>query len=291
MLFIAIASKVCFSKACFTQRQRLRAYQRLAEQQRVPFTMESTPGKLERKLAKVETRRRALRLLCGCQVLFGAAFVVYVHWGAHGASAVTHYFAAVGATWAFVGALGVVAMVARRVPMLALFCGLELFCTLITACANSVLLVIDHLQCSPRRAVAAPVAAAAAAASDTEHAEPWLACDSAMASVAIVVSAAMVLYLGATAAAGLALRYRIQKTGKRNLDWNQKPQRWKERNVRRGVSAALRSLTGSEKAGDMRMDSGFMIAVYCSGSDVARATLAARMPHLCRRVATAAASD
>ena len=68
--------------------------------------------------------------------------------------------------------------------------------------------------------------------------------------MAIVVSAAMVLYLGATAAAGLALRYRIQKTGKRNLDWNQKPQRWKERNVRRGVSAALRSLTGSEKAGD-----------------------------------------
>ena len=250
LAFIAIfASKVCFSKACFTQSQRLRAYQRIAEQQRVPFTMESTPGKLERKLAKVETRRRALRLLCGCQVLFGVAFVVYVHWGAHGASAVTHYFAAVGATWAFVGALGVVAMVARRVPMLALFCGLELFCTLITACANSVLLVIDHLQCSPRRAVAAPVAAAAAA-SDTEHAEPWLACDSAMASVAIVVSAAMVLYLGATAAAGLALRYRIQKTGKRNLDWNQKPQRWKERNVRRGVSAALRSLTGSEKAGD-----------------------------------------
>ena len=69
--------------------------------------------------------------------------------------------------------LGVVAMVARRVPMLALFCGLELFCTLITACANSVLLVIDHLQCSPRRAVAAPVAAAAAAASAGSPAVRW----------------------------------------------------------------------------------------------------------------------
>ena len=63
------------------------------------------------------------------------------------------------------------------------------------------------------------------------------------------VSAAMVFYLAATASEALSLRLRIQKTGKRNLNWNQKPQRWKERNIRRGASAALRALQARTRLG------------------------------------------
>ena len=59
----------------------------------------------------------------------------------------------------------------------------------------------------------------------------------------------MVLFLGYTSSEGLALRFRLQKIGKRNLNWNVKPQRWKERNLRRGASPALRAmLTGKEEA-------------------------------------------
>ena len=51
-------------------------------------------------------------------------------------------------------------------------------------------------------------------------------------------SAIMVAFLSFTSSEALNLRLRIQKAGSRNLSWNQKPQLWKERNVRRGGSAA-----------------------------------------------------
>ena len=51
--------------------------------------------------------------------------------------------------------------------------------------------------------------------------QPWMRC----ANVAwlLAASAMMVLYLSATAFEALALRLRIQKQGKRYLNWNQKP--------------------------------------------------------------------
>ena len=42
--------------------------------------------------------------------------------------------------------------------------------------------------------------------------------------------------------------------GKRNLNWNLKPQRWKERNIRRGASASLRAIVPQLKDGDARAE-------------------------------------
>jgi hypothetical protein len=65
------------------------------------------------------------------------------------------------------GALTFCAWHPRRVrAQLALFCSLEIFSTLLSACVNAVLLLLYHLQCQ----ALAPAALAA-------EQEPWLRCD------------------------------------------------------------------------------------------------------------------
>ena len=128
----------------------------------------------------------------------------------------------------------------RPTPQLALFCTLEIFSTLLSACVNAVLLLLYHLQCQ---------ALAPDALRDPGLDPSWLRCDSS--AVGLGFSSALLLFLGLTASAALELRFRIQKTGKRSLNWNVKPQRWKERNIRRGASAALRALTKNEAGEDM----------------------------------------
>ena len=128
----------------------------------------------------------------------------------------------------------------RPIPQLALFCTLEIFSTLLSACVNAVLLLLYHLQCQ---------ALAPDALRDPGLDPSWLRCDSS--AVGLGFSSALLLFLGLTASAALELRFRIQKTGKRSLNWNVKPQRWKERNIRRGASAALRALTKNEAGEDM----------------------------------------
>ena len=102
------------------------------------------------------------------------------------------------------------------------------------------LLLLYHLQCQ---------ALAPDALRDPGLDPSWLRCDSS--AVGLGFSSALLLFLGLTASAALELRFRIQKTGKRSLNWNVKPQRWKERNIRRGASAALRALTKNEAGEDM----------------------------------------
>ena len=144
--------------------------------------------------------------------------------------------AALALLWALVGLLGLFAATVRRLQSLALFCSLEIFSTLLSACVNAVLLLLYHLQCQ-------------ALAPDAMVDPAWLRCDNSAAGLGF--STALLLYLGLTASAALELRFRIQKTGKRSLNWNVKPQRWKERNIRRGASVALRALTKAEAGGDM----------------------------------------
>lgn len=102
------------------------------------------------------------------------------------------------------------------------------------------LLLLYHLQCQ---------ALAPDAMRDPGLDPSWLRCDNS--AVGLGFSSALLLFLGLTASAALELRFRIQKTGKRSLNWNVKPQRWKERNIRRGASAALRALTKNEAGEDM----------------------------------------
>ena len=101
-------------------------------------------------------------------------------------------------------------------------------------------LLLYHLQCQ---------ALATDALRDPSLGPSWLRCEES--AVGLGFSSALLLFLGLTAAAALELRFRIQKTGKRSLNWNVKPQRWKERNIRRGASAALRALTKNEAGEDV----------------------------------------
>ena len=56
--------------------------------------------------------------------------------------------AIVALIWAVVGLLGLFAATVRRLQSLAIFCSLEIFSTLLSACVNGVLLLLYHLQCS-----------------------------------------------------------------------------------------------------------------------------------------------
>ena len=82
-------------------------------------------------------------------------------------------------------------------------------------------------------ASSAVTTAVSAATAGIEVRPPWLRCENV--AWILAASAAMVLFLAATASESLSLRLRIQKTGKRNLNWNMKPMRWVDRNVRRGA--------------------------------------------------------
>ena len=210
---------------------------------------EDSSDKLQRKLAKVERKRKQLRWLCTVQVLLAVPFGVYVltpPWKPEDASTgqersvIVYYQATLALLWALVGLLGLFAATVRRLQSLALFCTLEIFSTLLSACVNAVLLLLYHLQCQ---------ALAPDALRDPGLDPSWLRCDSS--AVGLGFSSALLLFLGLTASAALELRFRIQKTGKRSLNWNVKPQRWKERNIRRGASAALRALTKNEAGEDM----------------------------------------
>ena len=207
---------------------------------------ESSSDKLQRKLAKVERLRLRLLTLCAVQVVLAVIFGVYVLVEAEDVSAVREhsvivsYQATLAFVWALVGLLGLFAATVRRLQSLALFCTLEIFSTLLSASVNAVLLLLYHLQCQ---------ALATDALRDPSLGPSWLRCEES--AVGLGFSSALLLFLGLTAAAALELRFRIQKTGKRSLNWNVKPQRWKERNIRRGASAALRALTKNEAGEDV----------------------------------------
>ena len=207
---------------------------------------ESSSDKLQRKLAKVERLRLRLLTLCAVQVVLAVIFGVYVLFEAEVVSAVRErsvivsYQATLAFVWALVGLLGLFAATVRRLQSLALFCTLEIFSTLLSASVNAVLLLLYHLQCQ---------ALATDALRDPSLGPSWLRCEES--AVGLGFSSALLLFLGLTAAAALELRFRIQKTGKRSLNWNVKPQRWKERNIRRGASAALRALTKNEAGEDV----------------------------------------
>ena len=187
-----------------------------------------------------------LLTLCAVQVVLAVIFGVYVLVEAEDVSAVRErsvivsYQATLAFVWALVGLLGLFAATVRRLQSLALFCTLEIFSTLLSASVNAVLLLLYHLQCQ---------ALATDALRDPSLGPSWLRCEES--AVGLGFSSALLLFLGLTAAAALELRFRIQKTGKRSLNWNVKPQRWKERNIRRGASAALRALTKNEAGEDV----------------------------------------
>ena len=131
------------------------------------------------------------------------------------------------------------------VQALVVFTSLELLCAMLSSCGAACLLLFHHLQCRPTDVPSVTSEA---------RQPPWLRC--ANLSWMLAASALVVAYFSGTASVALSLRLRIQKTGKRNLNWNQGPQRWKERNVRRGGSHALRALTNGKDAhgdDDMRI--------------------------------------
>ena len=148
-------------------------------------------------------------------------------------------FATLGVLWICVGALGLYAVTAKRVQSLVVFTSLEVFAAVLTAGGMSILLLLNHLECWDTGDTSVQDAVRA----------PWLRCPNILGVFGATM--AMVVWLGGTASVALSLRLRIQKTGKRNLDWNQKFQRKRERNVRRGGSHALRTLTnGKDSPGD-----------------------------------------
>ena len=206
--------------------------------------------KLERQLAKVERKRWYIQVMAAVQIILGPPASTWMLWPSAGSerSVIAYVIAAIGLLWSLVGCLGLYAVTARRVQILVIFTSCEIFLAMITSCSTAVLLLLHHLNCwAPQ-----PAPSAAASVSDAQR-QPWLRCSNV--TWLLASNAAMLLYLSATASEALSLRLRIQKTGKRNLNWNQKPQRWKERNVRRGASAALRSLAPHlAKDGDSRLD-------------------------------------
>ena len=200
--------------------------------------------KLERQIAKVEKKRTILQVLSALQMFTGPPYAVWllqVSDSRRERSVIASALAGVGGLWSIVGTVGVYAVSRKRVQALVVFTTLEGFVAMLTSCAGAGLLLLHHLNCWV-------VADSERNAADTAR-PPWLQCSNVI--WALGVTWLMVLYLSLAASEALSLRLRIQKTGKRNLNWNQKPQRWKERNLRRGPSAALRALThGKDPQGD-----------------------------------------
>ena len=210
--------------------------------------MESAAAqKLERQLAKVEKKRQYMQGLAGLQILLGppyATWTLYVTSAIEQHSAISMFIASIGLLWSLAGCLGLYAVTARRVQALVIFTSFEIFLAMVTSCASAVLLLLHHLNCW------VPLPAVSSAADVARP--PWLRCPNI--TWLLATSAAMVLYLAAAASEGLSLRLRIQKTGKRNLNWNQQRKQWKERNVRRGASPALRALVPHLKDGDSKAE-------------------------------------
>lgn len=216
--------------------------------------MESAAAqKLERQLAKVEKKRRVLQALSTLQFAAGppvAVWVLYLSPAEATAlierSTIAICLAVVGSLWSMVGMLGFYAVTRKRLQSLDVFTSLEVFAALITACSGAVLLLLHHEHCwEPSQSPSAQLASAQALSAQQEaHRQHWLRCPNVV--YLLGVTALMVVYLSGTASEALSLRLRIQKTGKRNLNWNHKPQRWKERNLRRGASAALRALSSKD---------------------------------------------
>ena len=204
--------------------------------------------KLERQQAKVDRKRFIMQNLTCLQMLVGAPYATWLLFGSERA-VLTLFLATLGLCWSLVGMIGLYAVTARRVQALVVFTSLEILLAMLSSCGAATMLLLHHLNCWTPKAMSGPSATTAS----VDALQPlWLRCSN-MAWL-LAASAAMVLYLAATASEALSLRLRIQKTGKRNLSWNQKPMRWKERNVRRGASPALRALVPQLKDGDSRIE-------------------------------------
>lgn len=205
--------------------------------------MDEAAQKLERRVAKVERKRALLQLACTAQVLGGLPFTVFVSLtNGHTRSLLGGCTSAVGVLWVLSGALGVSAFTTRRVQQLTAFIAVEIFVTLLTAAASSVLLLLYHVQCWEAAPRGLP--ASAQGGEDDEARAPWARCPNVL--LVFGGATAMLFYSALTAMGALSLRGRIQKVGKRNLNWNQKPQLLKERHLRRGASAALKALGGGK---------------------------------------------
>ena len=210
--------------------------------------MESAQAqKLERQLAKVERKRWSMQVLSAVQILLGpphAVWILFINDASSSYSPLSIFVAVLGLLWTVVGFVGLYAVSMRRVQALVVFTTLEIMLTMLMSCESAVLLLLHHLNCWVPQPALVPAA--------NYTLQPWLRCPNV--GWLLAASAAMVLYLAAAASQALALRIRIQKTGKRNLSWNQKTHTRRERNVRRGASAALRSLAPHLKDGDSRVD-------------------------------------
>ena len=289
--------------------------------------------KLERKLGKVEKKRFTVQVLSTMQLLLGPPYAAWTLWVTPTSaqrSALASVVGSSGLLWALAGALGLYAVTRRRVQSLVIFTSVEIFLVIFTSCSTSLLLLLHHLHCWAPAALAAPAAPAAPALAGAyqDPRSPALRCPNV--AYLVLASAAMVIFLAATASEALSLRLRIQKTGagrchdlnarpragarrvaqpplatapnaccarasrrshpqsptrmrlgllsrhtagKRNLNWNMKAQRWKERNVRRGASAALRALAPQLKDGDSRADEDSRIKYLASRGAPGQAAL------------------
>ena len=193
--------------------------------------------------AKVERTRATLLWACLVQLLVGPPYAVWVLYvdGPDQRSLLAACVAAAAVIWALAGVLGLYAVSLRRVQALVVFTSLEVFSAMLLSGAMAALLLLNHLQCWEQRGVIMALYRARA---------PWLRCSNLTGILGATIF--MVIYLGGAAAVALSLRLRIQKTGKRNLNWNQTSATgWKDRNVRRGGSHALRAITnGKDNPGD-----------------------------------------
>eukprot|EP00965_Chrysotila_dentata_P196718 6177752-Pleurochrysis_carterae.AAC.1 len=158
----------------------------------------SLTRKLQRKLEKVQSKRRLLQLLGAIQASVCAPFVAYLLWphARRSPSLLASWFAALSAFCSGAGLLGLLAATARRVQMLAVFCAFEIFAVLLIACANSAMLLLYQLQCASDEAF--------------RDLSGW-GCNDIL--ITAICSGFMLLLVTITAAAALALRFRIQKTG------------------------------------------------------------------------------
>ena len=214
--------------------------------------------KIERKLAKVDRKRWIMQVMSALQILAGPPFTTWTLYTIdHGERSVMSIsIASVSLGWSAIGLVGLYAVTARRVQALVVFTSLEILIATLTSCFTAVLLLVHHLNCWTPMVAAQPTSSSATAPAPaiviSDVHTPWLRCPNI--TWLLAASAAMVFYLAATASEALSLRLRIQKTGKRNLNWNQKPTRWKERNVRRGASPALRAIVPHLKDGDSRVE-------------------------------------
>lgn len=193
--------------------------------------------------AKVERTRATLLWACLVQLVVGPPYAVWVLYvdGPDQQSQLAACVAAAAVIWTLAGVLGLYAVSLRRVQALVVFTSLEVFSAMLLSGAMAALLLLNHLQCWEQRGAINSLYRARA---------PWLRCSNLTGILGATIF--MVMYLGGTAAVALSLRLRIQKTGKRNLNWNQTSATgWKDRNVRRGGSHALRAITnGKDNPGD-----------------------------------------